>query len=325
MRALRNKLKNKKILITGGLGFIGNRFIEILNDNCDECEIHIFDNFSNTYAYNVADELTELNTKSQNNISIFHLDINDTNEISYDYIVNLAEYNDDNGDACLITNTLAVYNLISRCDPSCKFLHVSTAKVYGDKSISDDAAHVKPTTIYGASKACADIIINACVNEYNKNISIVRLPNIFGPKQPIDKFIPNTILKGMSDHVIDIKGNDYSENQWVFIDDCCVQLLGTMIYGEKGEIYHILPTYDELPATIANIHLVKTILKILGKGEFLIAKDVDENSQKYESYLYGKNLLGLLLKNTFPKRGGSLNTDLRETITWYEKNKDWWY
>lgn len=328
MKILNNKIQNKKILIAGGLGFIGSHFVELLNDNCEDCEIHIYDNFSTKISNIVADNISEININSKNSIAIFHLDINDTNIINYDYAVNLAEYNyEDNSpdteEECVTNNIMAVYNLLSRCVKSCKFLHVSSLKVYGNKTEATLDSNPNPSSIYGATKACSDILATTFVNKHDKNISIVRLPSVFGPRQSIDKFIPNTILRASKDMVIDIVGNDYSSSQWVYVDDCCIQLLGAMIHGKKGEIYHMRPLYTEdMPC--ANITLVKLILKILGKGEYLIAKDKDEDLPKYISSLTGKNLLTLLILNDFPARGRTFEYDLRETVSWYEKNQNWW-
>ena len=270
---------NKKILVTGGAGFIGSALIRNIISNTNHSVVNI-DKL--TYAGN----LESLSLVESSDRYFFELaDICDANKIKNifekyqpDLVIHLAaeSHVDKSINApseFIQTNIIGTYVLLEHSrmywgslkndkKEKFRFLHVSTDEVYGDLEGTNDlfteTTRYAPSSPYSATKAGSDHLVRAWNRTYKLPTLITNCSNNYGPYQFPEKLIPNTILKALNGSSIPIYGDGKQIRDWLYVDDHIRALLEVALMGEIGQTFNI-GGHNEIP----NIDVVKTICNIL--------------------------------------------------------------
>ena len=335
--------KFKKILVTGGAGFIGSNFIF---KNLHDKKLKIFNLDKISYSSNNF-FTNETLIKNQDNLSFLRVDLKDQIKTRHalefskpDLIINFAaESHVDksiiNPRLFLESNTLGTFNLLEEVrsywnklslskKDDFRFLHVSTDEVFGSLSkegkFSENSPYL-PSSPYSASKAASDHFVNSWHITYKIPTIIVNCSNNYGPRQYPEKLIPLTIKNIINNIEIPIYGDGTNRRDWIYVDDHIDALFLAALNGLPGKKYCIGGGND-----ISNIELVKFICKKLDqitqrerKAELLIKyiKDRPGHDYRYsiDSSLIKKDL------NWEPITG--IDEGLDKTIEWYLNNPSW--
>jgi len=314
-----------KILVTGGLGFIGSNLVRYLLSECPELEISNIDNFS--IGANPA-SLKDLNVSRR--YRFIRGDITDTKLIAkivkgHDAIINCAaETHVDrsiaNPQPFLKSNMLGTFTILEalrRNNSKAKMIHVSTDEVYGDilEGSFDENDRPKPSNPYAASKSAADMFALAYHRTYGTEVVITRCTNNFGPYQHAEKLIPKTIIRALHDLPVPLYGSGMQMRDWIYVLDHCEALRRVMEAGRPGEIYNV-STGSEIP----NLNIVESILQTIGKPRTLMQFVEDRPGHDMRYSLDSQKLrseTGWAPKYSFQEA-------LEKTVKWYTGNKWWW-
>ena len=318
----------KKVLVTGGAGFIGNCFCKLLLKERDSMVINVD---LLTYAANpstIADELKNpryvfYKEDIRNRAGIFKIF-----EIERpDVVVNFAaESHVDRSildpESFLTTNILGTQVLMDACRQYGveRFHQVGTDEVYGDLPLDRSDLFFTETTPlhtsspYSTSKASADLLTLAYYRTYGLPITISRCSNNYGPYQFPEKLIPLMISKAMNDEPLPVYGKGLNVRDWLYVEDHCRGILAVLEKGKVGEVYN-LGGHNEK----ANIDIVKIILKELNKPESLITYVADRHGHDLRYAIDPAKAMRDLgwAPTTMFKDGIVL------TIDWYKRNTPW--
>jgi len=274
----------KKVIITGGLGFIGSNLINILKN-----KYFIINIDKVTYASNFKNI-----DPCIKNYRFYKEDINNKtfiknilNKYNPSIIYNLAaethvDRSIDNPKNFINSNILGVFNILESVKEhkkKIKLIQVSTDEVYGDikknyKSKENDAYN--PSSPYAASKASGDLLIKSYIRTYKLNAIITNCCNNYGPNQYPEKLIPTIIYNLIKNNPIPIYGNGRNIREWIFVKDHCNALIKISKYGKIGENYNI-----GSGVVFSNIEIAKKTIsifnslnsKILPRGTIYFVKD----------------------------------------------------
>lgn len=277
-------MKNN-LLITGGAGFIGSNFINMLN-NINTSEFNSIVNVDKlTYAANT----DNIKVCDDINYIFYKIDICDSSLVSevlkrhnINYIINfVAETHVDNSilnpSVFVKTNVLGTANLLNCAKDywqnnyeNKKFIQISTDEVYG--SLSDDkdlkfteSSPLEPHSPYSASKASADLLVLSYYYTYKFPVVITRCSNNYGPNQHKEKLIPLIIYNALNNLPIPIYGDGMNIRDWINVKDYCSAILNVLHNGRIGEIYNVGANTEK-----TNIEVVNMILDYLNKPRTLI-------------------------------------------------------
>lgn len=319
----------KTILVTGGAGFIGSNFVKYMLQNY-EYKIINYDVL--TYAGNL-ENLTDV--ENDKRYKFIKGDICNTDEVEraltenkVDTIVNFAaESHVDRSilgpKEFIVTNVIGTQTLLEAARKLGieKYLQVSTDEVYG--SLPEDKPEIKFTELtplttnspYSASKASADLLVNAYHHTFKLPVLTTRCSNNYGPYQFPEKLIPLMIAKAVDGEKLPVYGDGKNVRDWLYVEDHCSAIAEVLHKGKIGDVYNIGGNNEWY-----NIDIVKIILKILGKGEDQITyvKDRPGHDRRYaidSSKIMSE--LGWSPKYQFD--GG-----IEKTIKWYVDNENWW-
>ena len=312
----------KKILITGGAGFIGSNFIKYLLKNK---KVNIINLDKITYSGNL-DNLKDI--KNNSRYKFIKGDICNRKLVfdlvkKCDGIINFAaESHVDRSikDATVFLRT-NIYGTQVLLDAAKKyriqkFVQISTDEVYGsiEKGFFNEESPLKPNSPYAASKASADLLARSYFITYKLPVVIVRSSNNFGPFQYPEKIIPLFITNAIENKKLPVYADGSNVREWLYVADNCDAINFVFNYGKIGEVYNI-GSGNELK----NIYLTKKILKMLGKSESLIefVKDRPGHDKRYALDLTKLRSLGWRPKKKFEEA-------LEETVLWYKRNVKWW-
>ena len=264
-----------KLLITGGLGFIGSNFINYWLSN------HTNDYIVNVDKVTYAANFGNINDPNNWNYRFVKADINDKKVMeeliaSSDMIINFAaESHVDNSisspEEFLKSNYRGVFNILELVRKYDKRFHqVSTDEVYGSLPLDshnrfDESSCYNPRNPYSSTKAAADFLVRAYINTYGVKATISNCSNNFGPNQHSEKLIPKTIINALSNKKIPIYGDGKQVRDWIYVEDHCRAIDLIAHRGRIGETY-LISSENE----ISNIDLVKRILNILNMPDGLI-------------------------------------------------------
>jgi len=326
----------KKILVTGGCGFIGSSYIQNILNNYDGIEVQNIDLMTYATSKKTLALLDEYKNFSHSAIDISNFAAIDGEIKNFcpDLIVNFAaESHVDNSIEGALpfinSNILGVFNLLEisknlRDQNKKNFLfhQISTDEVYGDLDTSEPAfteEHpYEPSSPYSATKASADMLVSAWGRTFKIPYLITNCSNNFGPRQYSEKLIPKIIFNGMKGIDIPIYGNGLNIRDWIFVDDHTQVIIELHKKSIVAGRFNIGGDNE-----ITNIDLVKNILGIL-KVKYSLdpkIKFVDDrkgHDRRYAIDMKKTNaLLGDIPKNTFQE-------NLETTIAWYIENSDWW-
>jgi len=321
----------KKVIVTGGLGFIGSNLIELLIKkkffviNIDK--VTYSSNFYNVKQF-----------KKIKNYKFLKLDINNKKllRILFKYkpscVFNLAaethvDRSIDNPNNFIQSNIVGVYNLLecfkkySQKNKS-RLIHISTDEVYGDilKGRSDENYPYKPSSPYAASKAASDHLVSSYIRTFNLPAIVTNCSNNYGPRQHPEKLIPKLIYNIINNKPLPIYGRGTNSREWIFVKDHCEALLKIYLKGKIGEFYNIGSNKN-----LNNLEVTKIILSNY-KKRFKLGKNVKINFIKDRPghdirYALNSNKLKKELKWK-PKI--KFKDGIIETIEWYIKNKGYY-
>ena len=262
-----------KLLVTGGLGFIGSNFI--LNTLKNDEKISITNIDAELLG---SDHNNLLELKNSSNYHFVKGNITNRNLMeklieSSDIVVNFAaesfvDRSILDANQFLVSNIRGTYTILEILRKQKKrFIQISTDEVYG--SLENDSAteeyRFNPSNPYAATKASAELLVNSFVKTYDLDCVITRCTNNYGPRQFYEKLIPKSIFLANQDKKIPIYGKGKNIRDWIFVDDHCDAVYNVLMNGESGQSYNISANNE-----IDNISLVKKILKIMDKSSDLI-------------------------------------------------------
>ena len=312
-----------KLLVTGGLGFIGSNFIRHMLTKHHDIKITNIDRLSiGSNPANLKDIETD------NRYKLIKGDIADPKLIEKlaketDAIINIAaETHVDRSISepwpFINSNTMGAVTLFEAAKKHGKrILHISTDEIYGDilKGSFKENDKPKPSSPYSASKAAADLFALAYHRTYGLDILIARCTNNYGPYQFPEKLIPKTIIRTLLNLPVPVYGKGQNIRDWIYVQDFCEALDLLLDEGKSGEIYNVSAANE-----LANIDIVKAILTIMGKPETAISFVEDRPGHDLRYSLDSskiRNEVGWRPKHSFREA-------LETTVKWYIDN-DWWW
>jgi len=314
-----------KVLITGGLGFIGSNFCRyLLSENPDYELINVDKIGIGANPANLHDiENDKRYTFIKGDICNPQLMNRLIHQV--DAVVNIAaETHVDRSIAdpfiFVQNNTLGTFTIleaIRKHNHKAKLLQVSTDEVYGEtlEGSFTENTPPKPSNPYSASKAAADMFVLSYHKTFGLNVSITRCTNNFGPYQLPEKLIPKTIIRALRDLPIPIYGSGQNIRDWIYVQDHCEGIATVLKKGNPGEVYNVSAGNE-----ISNIDIVKKIIVLLHKPESLITFVEDRPGHDTRYSLDSSKLrssLGWQTKCSFEK-------SLESTVQWYLDNEHWW-
>ena len=317
----------KKILVTGGAGFIGSNFVRYMLNKHKDYKIVNLDLL--TYAGNIK-SLDDI--KDNPNYLFVKGDIADNklvdkivSENKIDVIINFAaeshvDRSITNPDIFVKTNVLGTQNLleIAKKYKIEKFFQISTDEVYGSlgkTGFFTEKTPLSPNSPYSASKASADLLVMAYHHTFGLNVNITRCSNNYGPYQFPEKLIPLFITNALDNKQVPLYGDGLNIRDWLFVEDHCSAIDTVLHKGKNGEIYNVGGNNEK-----TNKYITDTILKYLGKDSSLIKYVADRlgHDRRYAiDATKIKEELGWEPKYKFEQA-------IEKTIQWYLNNKQWW-
>ena len=321
----------KKIIVTGGLGFIGSNLIDLLISK----NYYVINIDKVTYSSNFYNTLEHKNSK---NYKFLKCDIKDKKlkKIIFKYkpvgIFNLAaethvDRSIDNPESFIQSNIVGVFNLLecfkeySKKHKS-KLIHISTDEVYGDilSGRSSESYPYQPSSPYAASKAASDHLVGSYVRTYKIPAVVTNCSNNYGPKQHPEKLIPKLIYNILNNKPLPIYGKGKNSREWIYVKDHCDALLKVFTKGKIGEFYNIgsNKNLNNLQVSKSLINTSKSITKIGKKVKIIFVKDRPGHDIRYA---LNSNKIKL-------KLGWKPKTNFRQgiklTFDWYCKNKKYY-
>lgn len=330
----------KRVLVTGGAGFIGSNFLQyILEDHLD---IQVVNLDLLTYAGNLE------NLKKCAKDPRYHFvqgDVRDRTildhlfrEYRFDTVVHFAaESHVDRSitdpEVFLTTNVLGTQALLDtakafwKLEPAdkysrgyregVKFLQISTDEVYGALSADgmfSETTPLAPNSPYSASKASADLLVLAYHRTYGLPVNITRCSNNYGPYQFPEKLIPLMICRAAADHPLPVYGDGLQIRDWLHVSDHCAAIEAVLERGVAGEVYNVGGHSEK-----TNLEIVRLILQEMGKPETLISYVRDRPGHDRR---YAVDNTKITTKLGW-KPEYSFEIGMKETIHWYLNNPEW--
>ena len=338
----------KKIIVTGGAGFIGSTLIKYIIKNLSANVLNIdkltyagslkalnqVSNYKN-YSFKKVDICNQAEVQSiiekYKPTNIIHLAAETHVDNSIDYPINFIK-----------TNIIGTYNLIQsslrywkklNSNKKNKFLfqHVSTDEVYGSlnlksKSFTEKTAY-DPSSPYSASKASSDHLVRAWNKTYNLPTIITNCSNNYGPYQFPEKLIPLTIIKILRNEKIPLYGNGRQIRDWLHVDDHADGIINVMLKGKSGETYNIGGNNE-----LSNLDLVELICEILSNLNKNSKILKNNNPKSLISFVKDRPAHDIryaintnkIRKNLKWKAKINFKDGLKKTIIWYLENQIWW-
>ena len=312
-----------KLLICGGMGFIGSTFIRNHQKNNPSDHIINIDNLttgSNTKNLDVIDktnyQFVQDDIKNFQTIDKFASDV--------DIILNFAaeihvDRSISNPKQFLETNILGTHSLLESAKKHEKlFIHVSTDEIYGDAENQEsftEKSILKPSNPYSATKAAADHLVGAFAKTYGTKCIITRCTNNFGPYQFPEKLIPKTIIRAQKDLKVPLYGDGNQIRSWIYAMDHVEAIESLIKNGQHGQTYNIT-AWNE----ISNRTIVEKILSIMDKSNDLIEYVGDRPGHDKRYSIDSSKIQNEVGWN--PKF--DFDNALKETVSWYLENNEWW-
>ena len=314
-----------KLLVTGGLGFIGSNFIRLmLKEHQDWSILNVDalkygsnpDNLSglvenDRYAFRKGDisdpTLVSALVKDANAVVSFAAETHVDRSIS-------------RPDAFLQSNVHGVFNILEALrmhNSKARFVQISTDEVYGDilQGTFTEESTLRPSSPYSASKAAGDVFVLAYARTFGLNAMITRCTNNYGPRQFPEKLIPKTVLRAVQSLKIPVYGTGNNVRDWIYVDDHCRAVALVLERGRAGEVYNISAGEEK-----TNLIIVKTILKSLDTDEDMIefVEDRPGHDARYslDSTKIRRELGWRPLQD--------FDEGIKKTVDWYLKNELWW-
>ena len=325
---------NKKVVVTGGLGFIGSNLIELLLEK----KFKVINIDKATYSanfYNIKE------FKKNKNYFFYKVDINNKKRIlnilkkhKPDGLFNLAaethvDRSIDAPDVFIKSHILGVFNLLETIKKykiikkKFRMVHISTDEVYGDilnpNKRSKENDSYKPSSPYSASKASADHLIMSYVRTFKLPILISNCCNNYGPRQHPEKLIPKVIFNIQNNLNIPVYAKGLNSREWIYVKDHCMALLTIFKKGIIGESYNVGSGKN-----LKNLEIVKTLLNLFKKENKIIKSKIQfVKDRPGHDFRYALNSTKIRKKLGW-KNNISIQKGLSNTINWYLNNKNYY-
>ncbi len=324
----------RRVIVTGGAGFIGSAYINQLSDITESTEIINIDNLSYATSKKTLQSLNQLPR-----YDLIKIDINDYESIKKiikdfkpDLLINFAaeshvDNSIDSPRQFINTNIVGTYNLLEGIRwiserEKILFHHVSTDEVYGDLNVKDppftESHQYQPSSPYSASKAASEMLVHAWGRTYKIPYLITNCSNNFGPRQHHEKLIPKIIFNAINEQEIPTYGDGKNIRDWIFVEDHIKIIFELHKKNVKNQSVNIGGNCEK-----TNLEVLQTISKILSEQfsielNYSFVKDRPGHDKRYAiDMTKGETLLGRKIKSDF-------QLNMKKTIEWYIKNKNWW-
>jgi dTDP-glucose 4,6-dehydratase len=333
----------KRLLVTGGAGFIGSNFIRLVLSQHTDVRVVNLDAL--TYAGNLeslTDVVSSHGPGGDSRYRFVHGDIRDFGAMSsllaedidrepFDAVVHFAA--ESHVDRSImgprvfvdtnVTGTLTMLEAtraeLTRRPRDFRFVHVSTDEVYGSLGPTDPAftemTPLAPNSPYAASKAASDLIVRSYPETFGLPAIITRCSNNYGPFQFPEKLIPLMITRAIRDERLPLYGDGMQVRDWIHVTDHAEAVWAVLQLGEPGRVYNIGGKAER-----ANLGVVKELLRLLVKPESLIQFVTDRLGHDRRYAMNNARIqdeLGWAPRYTFEQ-------GLAETVRWYQTNRNWW-
>ena len=309
-----------KILVTGGLGFIGSNFILKFLEQPDTEIINVDAELYGSSHRNLS-KITNSERYNFTKGNISNKKFMEEQIEKCDAVVNFAaeshvDRSISDANPFLVSNIRGAFTILDIITKQKKrMIQISTDEVYGSLSegTADEHSKFNPSSPYAATKAAAELLINSYFTTFNSDVIITRCTNNFGPRQFVEKLIPKTIILANKNLKIPIYGKGKNIRDWIFVDDHCNAIEMALFKGKSGESYNVSANNE-----IDNLTIVNKILKIMDKSEDLIQFVEDRPGHDFRYSMTSKKIseeLGWKTKTSFEK-------GLEKTIKWYLDNPD---
>ena len=317
----------KRVLVTGGAGFISSNFIRHLLE-ATEHEVVTLDAL--TYAGNL-ENLADL--ISHPRLSFVHGDIRDETLVGelvqgVDVIVNAAaeshvEKSIAHGASEFVTTNIAGTQILLdaiRTTPVERFILISSSEVYGTAETApmEEEHALNPRSPYAATKAGADRLAYSYWTTYDLPIVIVRPFNNYGPRQHPEKVVPRFITQALADEPLTIHGDGHASRDWLYVDDdaeAIEAVIAAPVETVAGEVINVATGVDIPVAEIARL-----VLDVLDKPADLVC-NIPERLGQVDRHIgsteKARRLLGWTARTSFEE-------GLERTVAWYRDNEAWW-
>ncbi len=313
----------KRLLVTGGCGFIGSNFIRFMTKKYEDLEIL---NMNKTSYWSLPTNLGDVDPHRCRLVTgdITDLDLVEKLVEDSEAVVNFAgESHVDKSIARAFpffkSNTQGVITLLEALirHKNKRLVQISTDEVYGgisEGSFSEDD-RTRPSSPYAASKAAAEDFCFGYHRTHGVDVVVCRSANNFGPYQFPEKLIPKTIIRAKLGLKIPVYGTGRNVREWIHVQDHCRAIDAVLANGRSGEVYNIASGKE-----LMNIEVVRQILELLGKSDELV-EFVDDRPGHDIRYSLDPTKIRTEL-GWEPQR--SFDGALSETVGWYINNEEWW-
>ncbi len=316
----------KKILVTGGCGFIGSHFIRYMLDQYPDLDIVNFD--KRTYAgVNLVDFKHRGYEFVLGSIDNFQLVIDVIDGYKIDTIVNFAAESDNNKAVqspldFVHTNIVGTAVLLeaARLKNLGRFHHISTCEVYGELELESadkftEKSKYDPRTPYNASKAAADHIVRSYYRTFNLPITISNCCNNYGSHQHPEKVIPNFITHTLQGKPMPVMASKHNKREWIHVSDHCRAIDLILHSGRIGETYNVGTGFEVSIEQLASLIIVYSLVF---DSSIKIVPDRPGHDKRYLlDSIKITSELGWQPKIEF-------FNGLADTINWYHNNSTWW-
>jgi dTDP-glucose 4,6-dehydratase len=308
-----------KLLITGGLGFIGSNFIvEILKNNSNFEITNIDAELHGSNKMNLSDVVNNQKYKFVKG-NITDKKLMEKLILENEVIINFAaesfvDRSISEAKPFLDSNVNGVFTILEIIKKlKKKLIHISTDEVFGSlkNESADEKYKFNPSSPYSATKASSELLINAYHSTYDCDCIITRCTNNYGPRQFHEKLIPKVIHLASKNKKIPVYGNGRNIRDWIFVDDHCKAIFEVLKKGESGESYNISSNFE-----LSNITIIEKILEIMNKNTDLIEYVEDRPGHDFRYSLDSSKIskeIGWKNKTIF-------EDGINKTIKWYEEN-----
>jgi dTDP-glucose 4,6-dehydratase len=310
-----------RILVTGGAGFLGSNFIRhLLSDT--NCKLTNLDKL--TYAGNLRN-IKDLRSNRAHRFvkgDVRNRKLVDSLVNNVDAVVNFAaeshvDRSIKTSRAFVETNVLGTHVLLEACRKfHARFEQTSTDEVYGSRAKGSfvEGDLLNPSNPYSASKAAADLLVNAYCITYDLEGTVTRSTNNYGPNQHPEKLVPRLITNALRGKPLPIYGSGKNVRDWIFVEDNCQAIRLVLEKGEKGQIYNIAADNER-----ENVEIATQILQRLSLPKSMIEYVPDRPGHDFRYSLNCEKIHRLGWRPRVPFDQG-----LERTIDWYRSNERWW-
>jgi len=312
-----------KILVTGGLGFIGSNFIlKILNEKQKNSVVNVDAELFGSNHQNLESVKNHENYRFvKGNITNRHLMEDLISEC--DTVVNFAaesfvDRSIADANPFLVSNIRGTFTILDIIKEQKKRLvQISTDEVFGslESTTAKENSRFNPSSPYAATKAAAELLVNSYIVTYDCDCVITRCTNNYGSRQFPEKLIPKTLILASKNKKVPIYGEGKNIRDWIFVDDHCEAVYKVLLKGRSGESYNISANNE-----VDNLTIVKKILEILDKPQDLIKSVEDRPGHDFRYSLDSSKVRSQLnwSENT------NFDDGLKKTVDWYLSNPAWW-